>query len=98
MGEVIKSAARRNIPFWVCLVVSIGMLVGGFFTPPMAKIDGSIFIGVGALFAYASLYVILVAMEKGTPARVSHGKTSLSVGDPDGGNKPKNIENDDADA
>lgn len=83
MAEVVKSATLRNPAFWVCLSISIALIVAGFLTPPLAKIDGSILTAVGELFGFATLEVVVVAIRKGVDARVRHGKTEVTVGDLD---------------
>ena len=75
----------RNPAFWVCLIVTIGLLLGGFFTPPRAAIDGSVLTACGILFAFATLEVVYHAIRKGVDARVRHGNTELTVGDLDKG-------------
>ena len=80
MAEQIKQATLRNIPFWVCLCFSIGLIVAGFCTPPLAKIDGSILTAVGELFGFAALWTVWHAILKGVDAKVQHGKTSVTVG------------------
>lgn len=97
MVERIKTATQHNAPFWVCLCISIALIVVGFFTPPMAVIDGSVFIATGELFAYAALYTLWLAIRNGGKAHVRHGNTSLSVGDTDDGHHPKHYERDDND-
>ena len=42
MTEIVKNATMINPAFWVCLTMTIALLLGGFFTPPRAKIDGSV--------------------------------------------------------
>ena len=37
-----KQDYNKTIPFWICLICSIGLLVGGFFMPPKGEIDGSV--------------------------------------------------------
>lgn len=88
MAEIIKTATRHNIPFWVCLSVSIALIVAGFLVPPTGQIDGSVLTALGELFAYPALYTLWTAILKGTNAKVRHGKTSLSVGGPDDTDKP----------
>ena len=83
MTEIVKNATMRNPAFWVCLIISIALIVAGFFVPPMAKIDGSILTAVGELFAFATLEVVYHAIRKGVDARVRHGNTELTVGDLD---------------
>ena len=83
MAEIIKSATLRNTPFWVCLCISIALIVAGFCVPPTGVIDGSVLKGVGELFGFAALYTVWLAIKKGTNAKVRHGKTSLTVGGKD---------------
>lgn len=75
----------KNPAFWVCLTMTIALLLGGFFTPPRAKIDGSILTACGILFAFATLETVHHAIRKGVDARVRHGQTELTVGDLDKG-------------
>ena len=49
--------AKKTIPFWICLIVSIGLIVAGFCVPPMGIIDGSVLTAVGILFG---IFVILL--------------------------------------
>lgn len=45
----------HTVAFEVCLVVAIGLIVGGFFVPPTGVIDGSVLTGVGELFGFAAI-------------------------------------------
>lgn len=83
MGEVIKEATYHNWSFWICLVISISLIVISFFIPPLAAIDGSVLAAVGELFAFASLGSLIDAIKKGKEATLHHGNTSLSIGDGD---------------
>ena len=65
MADVVKNATIKNVAFWVCLFFSIGLVIAGFFTPPMGDIDGSVLTAVGELFGFATLYVVYHAIEKG---------------------------------
>lgn len=81
MTEIVKRATIRNIAFWVCLAISITLIVAGFCVPPTGEIDGSVLTADGILFAYATLWVVWNAMKMGVDAKLIHGKTSLTVGD-----------------
>ena len=83
MGEIIKKAVEKNWAFWICLGVSIVLIVGGALTPPPFVVDSSIFVGTGELFAFAALWVFWRAIEKGIDAKVKHGETELSIENPD---------------
>ena len=67
--------------FAVCLAVSIGLIVGGFFVPPKGVIDGSVLTGVGELFGFAALAQIHSLVARGKGVKIQHGTTSVSVGD-----------------
>lgn len=81
MAEIAKKASFKNPAFWVCLIASIILLTAGFLTPPMAKIDGSVLSGVGELLGFSTIEVFVIAMKKGLDAKLTHGKTSVVVGD-----------------
>lgn len=81
MAEVVKSATMRNPAFWVCLSISIALVVAGFCVPPTGKIDGSVLTSVGELFGFATLEVVFLAIKKGIDAQIKHGKTEVNIGD-----------------
>jgi hypothetical protein len=74
-----KNNNRKTIPFWICLIVSIGLLVGGFFTPPMGVIDGSVLTAVGLLFAFGALAQIPIIIEVAGYAKISSGNTTIEI-------------------
>ncbi len=73
----------HRVSFGVCLVVSIGLIVGGFLVPPTGVIDGSVLTGVGELFGFAALAQIHSLVARGKGVKIQHGATSVSVGDED---------------
>lgn len=83
MGELIKETWKRgtyhNIAFWICLGVSIAMMLISFFVPPLAVIDSSVFVGTSILFAFAALASFNSALERGVDAKVKHGETELHI-------------------
>ena len=44
-----------RVTFIVCFFVSVGLIVGGFFVPPMGVIDGSVLTAVGELLLFPTL-------------------------------------------
>ena len=90
MSEIYKKATIKNPAFWVCLSLSIGLIVAGFCVPPHGEIDGSVLTACGILFGFATLEVVHIAIRKGVDAKVKHGQTELTVGDL---NKEKNEDN-----
>ena len=78
--KTLKDKCREcAIVFFVCLIVAIGLLIGGFFMPPQGKIDGSILKAVGELFGFAALAVGAHAIELGYDLKVSNGNTSVEI-------------------
>lgn len=67
--------------FLTCLVVAIGLIVGSWFVPPLAVVDGSVLASIGELFAFAALGEVGAAIEKGKTAKISKGNTTLAIGD-----------------
>lgn len=81
MTEIVKNATMRNPAFWVCLSLSIGLIVAGFCVPPHGEIDGSVLTACGILFGFATLEVVHIAIRKGVDAKVKHGSTEVTLGD-----------------
>lgn len=81
MGQILKQAIHHNWSFWVCLVLSIILLVAAFIIPPTAIIDNSVLAAVGELLGFAALGSLMTALDKGVDARLRHGNTVLEVGD-----------------
>lgn len=82
-----KKQLRNRIEFWLCLLTTIGLLVGGYFTPPMAVIDGSLLQAGGLLLGFATLAQLPVVIGSAKSAKITHGDTTIEVE-----NKHKNNE------
>lgn len=65
--------------FYVNLAVSILLIVGGFFVPPIGVIDGSVLSAVGLLLMFAVVEKIPEAIKAGRNIKVQKGDTSLEV-------------------
>ena len=74
---------HKNV-FIICLLVSVGLIVASFVTPPMWIIDGSVLACVGELFAFAALAEVMAAIERGHTATISHGNTTIEIKKEDG--------------
>ena len=95
MKKIVLEAVHHNWAFWVCLLISIFLMVTSFFIPPKAVIDGSVLAAVGELFGFAALANISAAIAKGIDAKVEHNGTSITIGDL---NKENEKENEDYEA
>ena len=65
--------------FIICLMVSVGLIIASFVTPPMWLIDGSVIASVGELFGFAALAEVMAAIERGHTATISHGGTTIEI-------------------
>lgn len=83
MGRIKETDCNTKahwIAFWVCLSISIFLMIGSALTPPHFIIDSSIFKGVAWLFGFAALSQIPSLVQSGKTARLQHGNTTLTVG------------------
>lgn len=74
------------IAFWITLGISIGLMVGSAFVPPLFVIDGSIFKAVGLLFLWPTLAFGAKAVEDGRIAKFNFGQGSIHIGEDKYGN------------
>lgn len=65
--------------FWICLIVSVFLVVAGFLVPPLGVIDGSVLTGVGLLLAFAALAQIPYCLEAANHITLQKGDLSLDV-------------------
>ena len=70
-----------RVVFFLCLFLSMGLMVTGFMLPPEGTIDRSVIVSVGELFAFAALSAAMAAISKGKEIEVKHNNTSLTIGD-----------------
>jgi len=69
---------HKNV-FLICVVVSIGLIITSFVTPPAWIIDGSVLAAVGELFGFAALGEVAAAIERGHSAAITHGNTTIEI-------------------
>lgn len=68
--------------FYLNLAVSILLIVGGFFVPPLGIIDGSVITAVGELLLFgvlAQIPSILNAIRDGKSIKLQKGDLELEV-------------------
>lgn len=69
---------HKNI-FLITVMVSVGLIIASFLTPPMWIIDGSVLAATGELFGFAALAEVAAAIERGHSASISHGGTTVTI-------------------
>lgn len=82
MSEFIKKTGNNVVHdkwFWCFSIISIVLLLLGFFTPPYFIIDSSVLIACGEIFAWGVLGTIIKAINEGASAELSKGDTHLKI-------------------
>lgn len=74
------------VAFWITLSISIGLMVGSAFVPPLFIIDSSIFKAVGLLFLWPSLALLAKSIEQGRVAKLNFGQGSIHIGQDENNN------------
>lgn len=74
-----RTFLMSRITFAICFFVSVGLIVGGFFVPPMGVIDGSLLTAVGELLLFPTLLYGFRAIELGLTVRFQKGETSIEI-------------------
>ena len=68
-----------RITFAVCFFVSVGLIIAGFFVPPMGIIDGSVLTAIGELLLFPTLLYAYRAIELGLSVKFQKGDASLEI-------------------
>ena len=79
--EKLRDATTNNLWFCIFSTTAIGLLIASFILPPAGAIDPSVIGAVGEIFAFASLWTLIKALDKGVGAKVEHNGTSVTIGD-----------------
>ena len=74
-----RTFLMSRITFAICFFVSVGLIVGGFFVPPMGVIDGSCLTAVGELLLFPTLLYGFRAVELGLRVKFQKGETSIEI-------------------
>ena len=74
-----RTQLMLRVTFALCFFVSVGLIVGGFFTPPMGVIDGSCLTAVGELLLFPTLLYGFRAVELGMRIKFQKGETSIEI-------------------
>ena len=74
-----RSFWLSRFTFVICFFVSVGLIIGGFFVPPMGVIDGSVLTAVGELLLFPTLLYAYRALKLGYEVKFQKGETSIEV-------------------
>lgn len=78
MAEIVKDLLGKVV-FWVCLIVSLVLIIIGFVVPPMGTIDPSVLTAVGEIFGFATLGVVADAIKEGYDAKIKKGEMEINI-------------------
>lgn len=65
--------------FTITFILSVALIVGGFFCPPIGVIDGSVLSVVGLLLMFATVDKVPDAIKAGKSIKLQRGDTSIEV-------------------
>ena len=71
------SYIRYNIPFFVLGGRALVLLIMSWIAPPPMQVHESVLKAVAEIFGFASLWTIVIAIEKGTGASFKKGDIEL---------------------
>lgn len=77
MAKNVKKST--TIGLWICSVVSLSLIVGSFFVPPMGEIHPSVVKAVGEIMGMIALFILREAVHEGIGAKVTHGDTTIEL-------------------
>lgn len=67
--------------FYVCLVMSIALMVASFLLPPQGIIDPSVLTAAGILFGFAALAVAGQNLANGKDVKMKKGDLEVTIDD-----------------
>jgi hypothetical protein len=73
-----KADKGWKIAFYVSQTVAIGLIIAGFFCPPMGTLDGSVLTAVGELFLFPTLYAAVHIILAGQDLKIQKGDFIIS--------------------
>lgn len=67
------------VSFYICLTISICLLITSFFLPPVGEINSSVVAAVGEIFAFATLGTVIHGINRGADLTLKHGNTEVQI-------------------
>ena len=65
--------------FRISFILSVLLIAGGFFCPPMGEIDGSVITAVGLLLMFEVVEMIPQAIREGRNIKLQTGDSSVEI-------------------
>lgn len=70
---------KKSTAFWICLIASVALFIGGFLVPPMGVIDGSVLKACGMLLGFGALAQAPNLIESLERAKFTKGDMTIEV-------------------
>ena len=80
---------KYNVPFFVLGGISLILLIISWIAPPPMQVHESVLQAVAEIFGFASLWTLVLAIEKGVGASFRKGDVELEIQEP---HKEKEVE------
>ena len=69
--------------------IAVTLIVVSFLIPPQGVVDSSVLAAVGEIFAFAALFAVWEAVDKGIDAKIVHGNTTVTLDGNNDGQMPE---------
>lgn len=69
-----------KVSFFLCMAVTIGMLLGGFVLPPPGEIHSSVFKGCFIVCIYPTLFTIFICVLRGLHVHYDIKEGQITIG------------------
>ena len=79
MKEFYRRYILWNIPVHILSFFSVCLLITSFIIPPTGEISPSVLQGVAELFAFSTLYAVIISIEHGGSAKIKHRDTEVEI-------------------
>ena len=79
MKRFFDAYVKWNIPFFILGAISLILLIISWIAPPPMQIHETVLQAVAEIFAFAALWTIVIAVEKGTAASLKKGDMELEI-------------------
>ena len=79
MKRFFDSYVKWNIPFFILGGIALILLIISWIAPPPMQVHESVLQAVAEIFGFASLWTIVIAVEKGTGASLRKGDVEVEI-------------------
>ena len=79
MKNSTKNILLTFCPVWLCSIIALGLIVAGFFVPPVGIIDGSVIQAVGEIIGIIAILEVPHCLEKMSHIQFKHNNTEINL-------------------